>query len=119
MSQSSSQLRTRAGVTLLEIAIRYAELDRIEGSAGRRREVERFAPRTLDLDLLMYADTIDEDPGLRLPREDIVRYAFVLGPLAELEPDLVHPVSGETMRELWERFEEGDQPIRKLVVSPV
>lgn len=105
--------------TALSAAELVAELDRIEGSAGRRREAERFAPRTLDLDLLMYADTIDEDPGLRLPREDIVRYAFVLGPLAELEPDLVHPVSGETMRELWERFEEGDQPIRKLAVSPV
>ena len=105
--------------TSLSAAELVTELDRIEASAGRRRHAERFAPRTLDLDLLMYADTVVDVPGLKLPRDDIVEYAFVLGPLAELEPDLAHPVSGATMRELWERFEEGDQPIRRLADSPV
>jgi len=105
--------------TSLPAAELVTELDRVEAAAGRRRRPERFAPRTLDLDLLMYADSVDDDPGLKLPRDDILRYAFVLGPLAELEPDLVHPVTGATMRELWERFDEGDRPIRRLADSPV
>lgn len=96
-----------------------AELDRIEASVGRRRHGERFASRTLDLDLLMYADMVVDEPALRLPRDDIMRYGFVLGPLAELAPDLAHPTAGATMHELWERFDEGDQPIGRISPSPI
>lgn len=96
-----------------------AQLDRIEDAAGRRRDTGRFASRTLDLDLLMYADLVVDRPDLRLPRVDIMDYAFVLGPLAELAPDLVHPTERATMRELWSRFDKAGQSIRRLSPSPV
>ncbi|MBT8444025.1 MAG: 2-amino-4-hydroxy-6-hydroxymethyldihydropteridine diphosphokinase [Gammaproteobacteria bacterium] len=91
-----------------------AALDEIEARAGRRREGSRFSSRTLDLDLLLYGDRVVDRAGLTLPRDDILEYAFVLGPLAELEPDLRHPTAGATMLELWNRFDRQDQPITRL-----
>lgn len=96
-----------------------AELDRIEAAAGRRREGERFAARTLDLDLLMYDDAVVDEPGLKLPRDDILEYAFVLGPLAELAPELLHPVEGVTMRDLWRRFDGREPAVSRLSQSPL
>ena len=92
-----------------------AELDRVESEAGRQREGEKFGPRTLDLDLLLYGDRVEE--ALKLPRADIVEYAFVLGPLAEMAPDLRHPATGVTMQALWADFDEGDEPISRLTES--
>jgi 2-amino-4-hydroxy-6-hydroxymethyldihydropteridine diphosphokinase len=82
-------------------------LHEIEADCGRRRDGIRFAPRALDLDLLMVGQTATE-PGSQpsLPRDEILRYAFVLRPLAELAPDLHHPVVRETMRDLWLRHRE-------------
>ncbi len=105
--------------TMLPAREVVAELDRIEAAAGRRRAGERFASRTLDLDLLMYDDAIVDEPGLKLPRDDILEYAFVLGPLAELAPELLHPVEGVTMRELWTRFDKREQAVSRLSRSPL
>ena len=104
--------------TTLPVGAVVSTLDDIEKSAGRRRDARRFAPRTLDLDLLMYADRVVDSPDLKLPRADIMKYAFVLGPLAELAPHLEHPVEGATMRDLWGRFDQADQPIRRLSPAP-
>ena len=76
----------------------------IEALHGRDRSAPKFAARTLDLDLLLYGDLVTEG-GLKLPRADITRYAFVLKPLAELAPGLIHPKEGRTMRQLWEDFQ--------------
>jgi len=91
-----------------------AGLDEVEAQAGRRRAGSRFSSRTLDLDLLMYGDRVVDREGLTLPREDILEYAFVLGPMAELDPALHHPTAGATMLELWNRFDRQDQPITRL-----
>lgn len=96
-----------------------AVLDGIEAAVGRERHEERFASRTLDLDLLIYGDMVVDGPELRLPRADILRYAFVLAPLAEMAPDLVHPLEGMTMRELWAGFDAADQPVQRLSPSPI
>ncbi len=89
-------------------------LDEIEASAGRVRSGESLAPRTLDLDLLLYGSQVLDEPTFRVPRADILQYAFVLAPLAELAPDLKHPVDGRTMLELWSVFEGSDQDIWRL-----
>lgn len=91
-----------------------AELERIEVFSGRKPVASAFSPRTLDLDLLLYGEHILDDSRLSLPRTDITKYAFVLGPMAELAPDLRHPGSGKTMRDLWAAFDQTDQPIQRL-----
>ena len=78
---------------------RLAEL---EAQAGRDRSAGKFSSRTLDLDLLLHGNRVD--PALKLPHPDIERYAFVLKPLADLAPDLLHPVHGTPIRKLWRTF---------------
>lgn len=88
-----------------------AELEILHDRAGRVRGADPFSDRTLDLDLLLYGDQVIDDAAVRVPREDITRYAFVLAPLAELAPELPHPVTGETMGALWARFDQATQPL--------
>lgn len=87
-------------------------LSKIERSRGRKRRDVRFASRTLDLDLLLFGMTVDA--GLRLPRDDILRHPFVLAPLAEIAPGLVHPVNGRSMKVAWARMHLSDGVLRKL-----
>src|SRR5699024_12042067 len=68
-------------------------LQAIEQQQGRVRKVERWGPRTLDLDMLLYGSLIYEDERLTLPHYDMKQRAFVLYPLADLAPDLVLPCS--------------------------
>lgn len=93
-------------------------LNWIEAAHGRQREGPKFAPRTLDLDLLLCGDTVLEHGGLKLPRGDITRYAFVLGPLAELDPDRVHPVLGKSIGELWAQFPDGGKHLQSVDLNP-
>ncbi|HEB66610.1 MAG TPA: 2-amino-4-hydroxy-6-hydroxymethyldihydropteridine diphosphokinase [Gammaproteobacteria bacterium] len=87
-------------------------LHRIEDENGRVRSGPRFSARTLDLDLLLYDDRVQSpDPGPELPRDEILKNAFVLWPLAEIAPELRHPVVGRTMGELWAAFDKTSQPI--------
>jgi len=79
----------------------------IEHDFGRRRGEAKFAPRSLDLDIILFGDQVGEVSGLRLPRADILRYAFVLKPLADLAPEAIHPELGRTYRELWGSLRPG------------
>ncbi len=71
----------------------------IEKEFGRIRR-EKWGPRTLDLDLLLYDDLILETPTLQIPHPRIRERAFVLAPLAEIESSWIEPVSGKTIKEL-------------------
>lgn len=82
------------------------ELARIEADHGRTRESKKFSARTLDLDLLLYGDAVVSEGKLKLPRKELIEYAFMLEPLAEIAPDLNHPVLGLSFREIWERYEK-------------
>ena len=86
-------------------------LHAIEYQHGRVRGAQRFAPRTLDLDILTYDDLILHEGRLRLPRGEITRYAFVLKPLADLAPDARHPELGTRYAELWAEFDAREQPL--------
>ena len=58
----------------------------------------------MDLDVLLYGDLVCEEPGLRLPRPDLLKRAYMLGPLAALAPEVVHPTEQPTIGELWQRL---------------
>lgn len=99
-----------------------AALHDIEARHGRLHNGPRHLARTLDLDLLLYGDQVISAPGLSLPREDIVKYAFVLCPLAEIAGHLRHPLSGLSFDELWASFDAAAQPLRRVMtasLSPV
>jgi 2-amino-4-hydroxy-6-hydroxymethyldihydropteridine diphosphokinase len=66
----------------------------VELELGRARDGPRFGPRTIDLDLLLYADRVLDEPGLVVPHPRLAERRFVLEPLAELDPDLVVPGLG-------------------------
>ncbi|HEV2105211.1 MAG TPA: 2-amino-4-hydroxy-6-hydroxymethyldihydropteridine diphosphokinase [Candidatus Eisenbacteria bacterium] len=68
----------------------------IEKRLGRVR-TQRWGPRVLDLDLLLYGDLVVEEDDLRVPHPELTRRSFVLVPLVELDPLLVHPATGETL----------------------
>jgi 2-amino-4-hydroxy-6-hydroxymethyldihydropteridine diphosphokinase len=68
----------------------------IEKRLGRVR-AQRYGPRTIDLDLLLYGSLVVEEPDLKVPHPELTRRSFVLVPLVELDPLLIHPVSGETL----------------------
>jgi 2-amino-4-hydroxy-6-hydroxymethyldihydropteridine diphosphokinase len=86
----------------------------IEDRHGRVRTGERFAARTLDLDLLLYGDAIISNERFHVPRDEIPRYAFVLWPLAEIVPDMQHPLTGERYAQMWEKFDKRNQALRPI-----
>lgn len=97
----------------------------IEDAHGRLRCPDKFAPRTLDIDLLTYGQAVGTLDGRDLPRDEILRYAFVLGPLAEVAPNEIHPSIGRTYGDLFAehavRFAQGGQRLmavpRDLLLS--
>jgi 2-amino-4-hydroxy-6-hydroxymethyldihydropteridine diphosphokinase len=91
-----------------------AVLRAIEAVCGRPREAPRWAPRTMDLDVLLYGDLVCRRPDLTLPRPDLLKRAYMLGPLADVAPDLVHPSAGVTIGELWRRFDQAAHPLVRV-----
>lgn len=79
-------------------------LNQLEDRHGRQRHLPKFSDRTLDIDILLYDDLYLHCPSLVLPRPEILVYAHVLKPLADLAPNLVHPATHATMTELWANF---------------
>lgn len=89
-------------------------LKAVERACGRGIGAPKWASRTLDLDLLLYGDLAGRFAGATLPRPDLVERAYVLGPLAELAPDLQHPALGETFGSLWRRFDRDSHPLTAI-----
>ena len=91
-------------------------LERIEVLCGRPRVAPKWAPRTMDLDILMYDQVVSDEPGLILPRPDLLRRAFMLKPLADLAPGLRHPIRQRTIAELWAEFPSADQALVAVTI---
>ena len=90
-------------------------LHALEDRHGRRRDVPRFSSRTLDIDIVLYDDLVMQGEGhLELPRPEL-KHAFVLKPLADIAPEVVHPLSHKTMARLWaERGPIADESMQQV-----
>ncbi|ALE52296.1 2-amino-4-hydroxy-6-hydroxymethyldihydropteridine pyrophosphokinase [Candidatus Thioglobus autotrophicus] len=93
--------------TQLSVEDVNAVLKNIEKTFGRDRIQPKFSSRLIDLDLVTYDDAVDADANL--PRDDILKYSFVLAPLAQLSGGEIHPLTNQTYQQLWQSFQTDNQ----------
>ncbi|GAC1460987.1 MAG: 2-amino-4-hydroxy-6-hydroxymethyldihydropteridine diphosphokinase [Steroidobacteraceae bacterium] len=98
--------------TLAPLELRE-RLHAIEAQCGRARDAPRWAPRSMDLDVLLYGELVCVGPPLTLPRPDLLKRAYMLGPLADLAPDLRHPTAGKTIAQLGRAFAQAAHPLER------
>ena len=100
--------------TSLPLAEVVTRLQAIEALCGRPRDAPRWAPRSMDLDVLLYGDLVCDEPHLKVPRPDLLKRAYMLGPLAALAPAAVHPTAHASIGELWDHFDQAAHPLERL-----
>lgn len=97
---AAASIETRLAPARLKSTV----LRSVEDALGRERQDDRFAPRTIDLDLVLYGSLIlpagSSPADIELPDPDLLRWAHVAVPLADVAPDARHPVDGRTLREI-------------------
>jgi len=99
--------------TDLEPAPLLAALLAIERTMGRTRvAADRYASRTIDLDLLLFDDRVLDEPGLVVPHRALHERRFVLAPLAELAPDVLHPALGRSIAALLANVPDAKRVVR-------
>ncbi|MGB0937444.1 MAG: 2-amino-4-hydroxy-6-hydroxymethyldihydropteridine diphosphokinase [Colwellia sp.] len=85
----------------------------IEYTFGRSEHPEKYSPRTLDLDLLLYDDLVIDKP-VQLPRDEIDKNAFVLWPLSEIAPEITHPILHDNYASLWKNYNKQTQYLKRI-----
>ena len=88
--------------TSLDVVQVVSELRTIEDALGRDRSQPRFSKRPIDLDILLYNDMVMNDSGIQIPRDEILESSFVLKPLCDIAPELLHPLEKQCYRVLWQ-----------------
>ncbi|MGB0466673.1 MAG: 2-amino-4-hydroxy-6-hydroxymethyldihydropteridine diphosphokinase [Pontibacterium sp.] len=91
--------------TRLSVGQLSRTLKAVEDDNGRCRQGPKFSGRTLDIDILTYDEQVGCCEGVQLPRDEITRNAFVLLPLSELAPTVIHPLTGQTYEQLWQAYD--------------
>lgn len=86
-------------------------LRQMETDHGRDRSLEKFSSRTLDIDILTYAEYVGVVDGVDLPRKEILTNAFVLMPLAEIAADETHPEAKQSYQQLWDAYDQASQKL--------
>jgi len=100
---------TPLGVGELAQTLRHIEVE-----YGRPANATRFSARQLDIDILLYDELAGVVEGVELPRGEILENAFVLCPLAELVPDDLHPLVGQSYGDLWRQYDKGSQSLARV-----
>ena len=102
----------------VETNLRVGELStilkKIEDQHGRDRKAPKFGPRTLDIDIITVDDMVGEVDGIKLPRDELLKNAFVLLPMAVLIGDQLHPETGLSYQSHWERFDKSKQFLKEI-----
>ncbi len=93
----------KSNLTAEEVA---KQLKVMELNQGRTRNCKKYSARTLDLDLILFGEQIINEGSLQIPRDEIIKYAFVLEPLAEIAPNLLHPISKISYIKLWHDYDK-------------
>jgi len=86
-------------------------LKAIEDLQGRDRTAPKFGARSLDIDILTVDDRVGVIDGVAIPRDEVLKNAFVLQPLAEIAPTTVHPQMGISFLQLWQDFDKNKQKL--------
>lgn len=91
-----------------------ADINRVEKEGGRVRSGRKFGPRTLDLDILLFGDRIIAKPRLTVPHPRLHKRHFVLRPLCDINPDIIHPILHRSMQQLLDELDATDQQVMVL-----
>ncbi len=78
------------------------QLRSIEDVMGRDRSKPKFSDRVIDLDILLYGSLVMNEPGVQVPRHEILQNSFVLRPIQDLMPLAIHPQAGQSYADLWQ-----------------
>ena len=103
--------------TALSLKDLVVELQRIEALCGRSRDAPKWAPRSMDLDILLYGDLVTVTPEATLPRPDLLRRPYMLGPLADLAASVQHPLVHRTIGELWSDFDRNAHAMTSIDID--
>lgn len=103
--------------TDLPLAEMAQQLRAIETAHGRPANATRYSSRQLDIDILTYGNRVGRHHGIELPRDEIVENAFVLRPLAELAPDVLHPQLRVSYAALWREYNQQSQRLQRVDFS--
>jgi len=85
-----------------------------EDRYGRQRDTPKFSDRSLDIDILLYDDLVVQSPVLEIPRAEIVSFAHVLKPLADLDPALIHPAERRSILDIWQASGLSNAGLRRV-----
>ena len=103
------------GLTIAELA---SALKKIEDDHGRIRNQSKYSPRSLDIDILTYGNFAGAEAGVQLPRDEITQNAFVLLPLSQVAPHVLHPTLEKTFLELWQAYDQTSQSLWQIEFDP-
>ena len=101
-------------ICTLPLPVLITQLEAIEQAMLQSKTHQSYTSRVIDLDLLLYDQAIMQTRELELPRSDILKFPFVLKPMADLAPDLNHPLLQQTYAELWQHYKKDYLPLREL-----
>lgn len=93
------------------------QLQRIETLCGRPPAAPKWAARSMDLDILMYGDFVSNEPGLAIPRPDLLRRPYMLKPMADIAPDVRHPLANKSMHDLWMSFDSAGHEMEEVSLT--
>ena len=91
----------------------------IQQQMGRKAGGVRFGPRVLDLDILLYDDWVVQTPRLTIPHPRMHKRAFVLQPICDINPSIIHPVLGQTVADLLSHLDDENQRVIPLENQPI
>ena len=89
-------------------------IQQVQVQAGRAKDTVRFGPRLLDLDILLFDDLVLASPNLTIPHPRMHKRRFVLVPMCDIDPELLHPQLQQTMQSLLDGLDDPSQLIREI-----